>query len=60
MNTVLAIVQIVMGLYAQLLPLVDQAIEAHKTNDTTTLDAILAKAEAAANALAPSGDAPAG
>lgn len=54
MDTVLKLAQLLASVYAGLAPLLQQAIDAHKTNDQAALDAILAKAEAAADALAPS------
>jgi hypothetical protein len=55
MSSVLAIVQLIAGVYSALAPLVQQAIDAHQTNDQAALDAILAKAQAASDALAPDG-----
>jgi hypothetical protein len=53
MSSILPIVQLIANLYGALAPLLQQALAAHATDDQATLDAILAKAEAAANALAP-------
>jgi hypothetical protein len=65
MSNIISIVQLIANLYGALAPLLQQALAAHATDDQATLDTILAKAQAAADALAPisapsSGAAPAG
>jgi type II secretory pathway component PulL len=57
MATVLAILNIIGPLLAQLSTIGANAIQAAQTNDQATLDALHAQAIAAANALAPAGQA---
>lgn len=53
MATALAIAQLIESLAPQLIALVSQAFQAAHTNDQAALDALLAQAEAAADALKP-------
>lgn len=55
MTALLAIIQLISQLVPQLMSLLSQAVEAHKTGDQARLDQIHDQAVAAANALKPSG-----